>query len=146
MTAEDSTIALNMKLKRPIGVWILTIWFAVSTGIFPVISLFVGSASDKLAWFTPFLFAIPLCVINVAATIAAWLGKPWARKAMVILAIITYGWIVAQVLYLFISGYVPDDKIAIFVGQAIRSVLFASVLIWYFGYKVKATGFYQEIK
>lgn len=146
MIAEDSTIALNMKNKRPLGVWILTIWFAVSTGIFPVVSLFVGSASDKFEWFTPFLFAIPLCIINVAAAIAAWLGKPWARNAMVILAIITYGWVVAQVLYFFIGGYVPDDKIILTVGQAIRSVLFASVLIWYFGYKVKVTGFYQENK
>ncbi|MCK9211565.1 MAG: hypothetical protein M0P61_12075 [Ignavibacteriaceae bacterium] len=144
MTAEDSTIALNMKTKRPIGVWILTVWFAVSVGIFPVVSRYIGSAPYKSDWFTLFLFVIPLCVVNVIAAVAAWLGKPWARRTMVILVIVNYGWVVAQVLYLFINGYIPDDKIVIFVSQVVRAVVTASVFIWYFGYKVKATGFYQE--
>ena len=134
--------------KRPLGVWILTGYAIVFTGLGPVIVavMLLASGEARAAGLGPIDWLLPL-VLGICVTVAAigaWRGNNRARIALVVLVTIHYVLIAINNLLFLGSGSIPDTRQVTMWGRVVRGVLYPAVYIWYFR-RWETKEFYESV-
>jgi hypothetical protein len=124
-------------VKRPLGVWILTIWDGVSAGLLPVIGILILFSSTEAQAVVrlstlDLVWSVFLGVSILAAAVGAWRGNDVARKALIGLVTVHYGILAFNNFSLVLSGIVPEGEQPLVLGRAIRSLVWIGINVWYF--------------
>jgi hypothetical protein len=133
---SDSTSEQEI-IKRPLGLWILTIYAAFFAGIAPlvvaIIALVTGnSASIPGGSVLGVIGAILISGSIVYYTFRTWQGQDRARRHFLVLISVHYV-LIAINNYLFLqSGEVPVDDVNRIWGRVGRGILYPAIFIWYF--------------
>lgn len=134
-------------IKRPAGVWILSILIALGAGISPasiaVLALMRGGVLLE-AMGGPVFAAISLAfaVGIVYVAVGAWRGQSAARYKLVIMAALYYAhyaWVQFQAAT---GGLVSPSRVPVHQGRALRGVLMVVVVVCYFLFNPHARRFY----
>jgi hypothetical protein len=136
--SESSTV-----IKRPLGVWLLTIYAAIFAGLAPLVLATVLLLSGNLGK-NP-VFPIISMLLNVSIiyySVRTWQGNDRARKIFLILITANYVFIGLNNLILLLSEQVPVDEQTRLYGRVFRGVLYPAIFIWYFN-RSKTKEFYQ---
>ena len=125
------------EIKRPLGVWILTIWDGLFAGLLPVITVLIlyFNAEVQAALGMSVLdlvLSILLGIAVVIAAIGAWLGNNAARIALVILVSVHYGLLAFNNVNLATAGVLSGTAQVKSWGRAFRSVVWIGINVWYF--------------
>jgi len=130
-------------MKRPIGVWLLTIYAAIFAGLAPLILATVLLISGNLGTNPVFLiFSLLLNASIIYYSVRTWQGNDRARKIFLILITTNYVFIGLNNLSLLLSGQVPVDEQTRLFGRVFRGVLYPVIFIWYFN-RSKTKEFYE---
>jgi hypothetical protein len=132
--AEQGEIQM---VKRPLGVWILTIWDGVFAGLFPVgaiLFLFFNAEAQAVIELSTFdlVWSVLLGLSIFAAAVGAWRGSDLARRALIGLVTFHYGILGFTNFSLVASGIVPEGEQPLVLGRAIRSLIWMGINVWYF--------------
>jgi type IV secretory pathway VirB2 component (pilin) len=127
MTTEPSPTP-----KRPLGVWLLTI-YAVLTGA--IMQLFALAAAGFIGLELSaggVLFTLTLALSIVFAAFGAWRGSNKARIALLVLITLHYVVIAINNALLLFDGTATGNDVR-FIGRILRGFLYPALYIWYFG-------------
>lgn len=126
----------NTKPKRPLGVWVFTIYSLVYDGIFPLtlaVLLFLQKDFELTA--TNTLIVGVSIVTSLGVIVSAyltWKGNSKARIWFLILITLYNGLLVANSGYLFYTGQIEQNMIATITGRMVRGIIFPIVYWIYF--------------
>lgn len=145
--SESGRRMQNQRRKRPIGIWILTIWVGLNAGLIPAITALALFFRDREALKlvpTSFLALalIASCAV-FASAVAAWTGDNRGRWAFLGLAVAYYVAVAVNSFSIASAGVGLEQREAFFWTRAIRAVLVACVVTWYFLLNRNARLFYQ---
>ncbi len=141
------------KNKRPVGVWILTIYLALFASVLPLFLLTFlvvkgKSTSDQLFLSGPsILISIFTGVGVLISAVAAWQGISWGRYALVAFAALHYGLVSANNFMMLQNETLPDiaqlhpERLW---GRVIRGPIYIAVVAWYFLASKAAKKFYKS--
>ena len=123
-------------LKRPFGVWFLTIWLALFAGVTPISFLLWirMNESARQALSLPgfsFWFSIVLAIAIMISAYYTWRGHGTARYLLVCFAIINYGLIAINNFQAAIQNPPIDSRIRL-IGRVVRSLIWIVIVAWYF--------------
>jgi len=127
MTSEFIT-----KPKRPIGVWILSIYAIIFAGILPLLALFAIKRSGFNLSVFEALFPIILAIGIIVSSIGTWQGSNKARISLMVLITVHYVLIAINNTSLLVSGSVRSDVQPQMIGRIIRGIFYPATYIWYF--------------
>jgi predicted permease len=123
--------------RRPLGVWILTIWDGLFAGVFPAagaILLYLNNEAQATLGITviTMLLSVLLGLAIVVAAVGAWGGNNRARIALVALVTVHYGFLVFNNMSLASSGVFPGTVQSKAWARALRSLIWIGINLWYF--------------
>src|SRR4051794_15271044 len=101
------------KRKRPVGVWILTLWLAVFAGLLPAAVSVVGLVHGAIS-VVQFTLMLALNLGVMAASVSAWTGSATGRNILATLAIVYYLGVAVSNYQLAVGDDVPADKLLLF--------------------------------
>lgn len=140
---EITIIPQEEKMPRPKGVWLLTIYALIFTGIIPLLVSFYMLVSGNAAEYAiSILLSIPVSLGVISGAIGAWKGNNKARIAFLVFITLHYGFIAVNNYTLIKSGQIPDDEQIRLWGRVLRGFLYPAVYIGYFSQK-KIKDFYR---
>jgi hypothetical protein len=120
-------------VKRPLGVWILTMYAVIFAGFAPLIVEIILLYSGGLGTNSVFLiFSILINASLIFYSAKTWQGNDRARKIFLILITINYVLIGLNNLAMLLSGQIPADEQTRLYGRVLRGVLYPAIFIWYF--------------
>jgi hypothetical protein len=148
---EDTIPSEAVRPKRPVGVWILTIYLAIFAGMAPLsllAFLFVAERGAEQPLLGPSsVISIVTGLGTIISAIAAWRGKNWGRYALVGFAALHYGLVSAKNYVLLQADDLPDvaslDPMRLW-GRVLRGPIYVAIVGWYFLLSKGAKGFYDR--
>jgi hypothetical protein len=147
METTITSTPVSPSIRRPIGVWIATIWAGLFAGLFPfgLLLLFYFGPADgaELISVTQFTLFGTLSASIIVSAVAAWHGISVARYAMAVLVLIHYGLITYQNYNMAIAGVEVRSSSAILGGRVIRSAIAAIIIAWYLLFSWRARAFFH---
>lgn len=148
MSTHTTTPTFISETKRPVGVWISTIWAGLFAGLFPVglvLFFYFGPAkgSEMMSGFR-LLLSLSLGVGIVASAIGAWRGFSVARYALVILVAVHCLLIAYQNYQMAAAGVEVRGSATILWGRVIRSLVTATVIGGYLLFAPRARAFFSR--
>ena len=139
--------------KRPLGVWLLTIYLALFAGIAPLLLLtFLLAAETPTTEASipagPALVVPAFTGLGVlVSSIAAWRGRNWGRYALVAFSALHYGLVAANNLGMLWNDTLPDvpslQPVRLW-GRVIRGPIYIAIVAWYFLASKGAKEFYRH--
>lgn len=138
MDQEKSDSPADIEIdKRPIGVWILTIFAGVMKGLFPLAFIFLVILSKDS---TLIVSLSPLALIGniglgagiLGSAIAAWRGSNSGRILLLIFVTLVYSLVAYNNYQEFVSAYISKVLTPLEFARVLRGVLFPALYIWYF--------------
>jgi hypothetical protein len=134
--------------RRPVGVWIATIWAGLFAGLFPlglVLFFYFGPAkgSEMMSGFQLAL-SLSLGVAIIASAVGAWRGVPQARYTLVALVAIHYALLAYQNYQMAAAGIEVRGSTAIPWARVVRSVVTAAVITGYLLLSRSAREFFRQ--
>jgi len=150
MQANNESLDTNEIIKRPFGVWFLTIYAGILKGLIPFAFMFlVFLRGDSLgAELLPPLAVIGNLALGVGtiwSAIAAWRGSNKGRIIFLVFVALVYGLVACNNYQVLASSYIPDSLKPAAIARVIRGVLFPVFYIWYFT-RQKTLIFYKSIE
>ena len=122
-----------LAIKRPLGVWFLTIYAAIFAGISPLV-LSVGMLGSGGLGTNSVILIISM-LLNASIiyySFRTWQGNDRARKTFMILVTMNYLLIAVNNISFLLSGQLTSDDQTILFGRILRGVLYPAIYIWYF--------------
>ena len=148
MRAEDSGRSATASVRRPVGVWVATIWAGLFAGLFPlglVLFFYFGPAKgSEIMSGLQLLMSVVLGVGIITSAVGTWRGCPWARYALVVLIAIHYALLTYQNYQMASAGIAVRGSTAIPWVRAIRSVITATIIVGYLLLSGRAKEFIQQ--
>jgi hypothetical protein len=138
------------QVKRPKGVWIVTIWMFLFAGLLPIAAalfMYFGPPEEE-RMITAFGLAVSLSIalaMSVSA-VCAWLGHGWARLALIALAVIHYGLIAYNLYSMGQSGAVPESKMMFVWTRMARSLITMTIVVLYLLLSRNAKDFFRDYR
>ena len=142
--AVASSEVAERRAKRPLGVWISTIWFGFWYGLLPVVAvlvfpLLVSPADELELTISPsgeilsalVILSVLLSLSILVTAVGAWSGNNTARIAFVALVVVRFALETLDSI-LTVSG---DDSAVIESTAVCRGLVFlvwTGILVWYF--------------
>lgn len=139
----------RQRRKRPIGIWVLTIWVGLNAGLIPILTVLALFFRDReVLELVPTSFLagslIASCAV-FASAVAAWSGDNRGRWAFLGLTVVYYTIVAVYYSLTIASGGVGLEQRKPFLWtRPIRAVLVASVVAWYFLLNRNARAFYVQ--
>lgn len=137
----------GQSIKRPKGVWVVTIWMFLFAGLVPFAAgLLIYFGPPEIAPMMPLwnlAISLSFAVAVSITSISAWLGHRWARFALIALALSYYGLITRNLYNLGQSGVVPESKMVLVWGRMARALITMSVVVLYLSFSRKAQDFFN---
>ena len=136
---------IDQKVKRPIGVWILTIWILVMAGLVPLIALaffFINGSGFSDVY--QLIFSVLVAIGVFISAISAWAGNKRAKFFLVVFSLVHYLLLAYQNGLIAYKEIVPTDRLALTWGRSIRSIVYSVIIIWYFYISKKTDKFYEQ--
>ena len=142
---RNASASSATKLERPLGVRIITIYLGIMAGIFPIIAgIGLFASGSGLVGPIGLVFSILLAGGIIVSAVGAWRGSARARDMLVTLAVVHYLMLALNNGMLALDESVPDDRIFLTWGRAVRSLVYAGIVVWYFRLSDRADEFYSE--
>lgn len=131
--------------KRPLGVWIITIYLGIMAGLFPLIAG-IGLFASGSGFVGPLglAFTVLLAVGIIISAVGAWRGSARARDVLVALAVLHYLALAFNNGMLALNEAVPDDRLFLTWGRVVRSLVYAGIIVWYFRLSGRPDDFYRH--
>jgi hypothetical protein len=147
-TSSEVTTEIQ-KPKRPMGVWFLTIFMSLFTGVFPFgaalfLSINQTAQTEMGITFVDLIFPMILGIVVVVTAIGAWKGNDKARIAFLVAITIHYGFIMYQnyqIAQMASSGLLESNLGPRSWARVFRGVFWIVICWWYFTSK-RAKPFY----
>ena len=136
---------MDQNVKRPKGVWILTIWILVMAGLVPLIALalfFINGSGFNNVY--QLIFSVLVALGVIISAISAWAGIKRAKNFLVVFSLIHYLLLAYQNGLIAYRELVPTDRLALTWGRSIRSIVYSVIIIWYFYISKKTDKFYEQ--
>ena len=148
MDTPQSPTPASVKVRRPVGVWVATIWAGLFAGLFPlvfVLLFYFGPAkgSEAMNGFQ-LLLSLALAVGIITSAIATWRGVPKARYFLVALVFVHYALLAYQNYQMAAAGIEVRGSTAILWARVIRSIVTASVIAAYLLLSRTAKEFFRQ--
>jgi len=128
---SDNALPNENKVPRPLGVWILTIYAAITPGIVAVVVSANQIGKDTL---DPLQLGFNL-FMGLAILISAggaFLGRDKARISFLVFLVSYYAVIGINNLTILIFGQPAPDVAARAAGRLVRSAIISLIYLWYF--------------
>jgi hypothetical protein len=139
---EKVTVEKNLT-NRPLGVKILTVYFSVFAGLFPmglVVLLYLNSPAEVSIPFYQLILSIILACGIIFSSIGTWQGKGRAPKVLIAFLTIHYILLAWNNYNLLQSGQIEEIQA---LSRILRAPILVGIAIWYFFFS-KAKVFFQK--
>jgi hypothetical protein len=137
----------EQRRRRPIGVWLLTIWVGLNAGLSPIATLVILYLREpsRLGSFSPAYLALSVIssLAVLVSAVAAWLLPNQGRYAFVGLSISYYAMVAFNGFSIVTGDAVAEHRESLVWIRAIRAVVVAGVVAWYFLISLRAKEFYE---
>ena len=135
----------DLKVKRPVGIWILTIYLLITAGLVPLIVsvTFFFNGSGFISIYQ-LLFSVLVALGVIISAIGAWFGNKLAKDLLIVFGLIHYLLLAYQNGYVAIREIMPADRLTLTWGRSIRSLVYAGIIIWYFRLSKRTDLFYEQ--
>lgn len=140
--------APNTRCRRPVGVWIATLWAGLFAGLFPlalVLVFYFGPARGaELMSGLQLAFSVVLGSAIIVSAIFTWRGNPTARNFLVVLVVIHYALLAYQNYRMGSSGLeIRGSPMAPWI-RAVRAVGTAAALAGYLLFSRTSRDFFGQ--
>jgi hypothetical protein len=149
-TLQDVQGIPAVSKKRPLWVWILTIWDGLALGFVPLLfsMLLLFNENSKNSSGLSLQQIFPSILLSLAVIIAAffaWRGNNLARFALLVCVLIYYGGLIYNNFKGYELGIMTQEQVTLASGRIIRSLFWIVVNFGFFLNK-KANHFYTSSK
>lgn len=136
--------ATGVAIRRPLSVWIITLWNIVFAGGVPlVVTLSVLTLDVQQVGARPPLpeafFSLGMALTLIVVSAGAWLGREWGRRGMLALVVVHYGWYAYRNLLL---GLAYGAAGQIFWARMLWALLWLGLNFFYLG-RPEARAFFE---
>jgi hypothetical protein len=146
---EDSVMPEKL-VKRPKGVWIVTIWMALFAGLLPIgVALFVyfvPPEEERIMSNSGLALSLSVALAMIASATCAWLGFAWARFALIAVAVVYYVLIACNLYSLWQSGVVPESRQMFVWTRMARALITMTVVVLYLLLNRNAKDFFKNYR
>jgi hypothetical protein len=137
------------RTKRPLGVWLLTIYYGLFAGLFPLIAVLVAFFNEEgraiLGLSEVDLgLSVLLAVAILVSAVGAWRGNNVARIVFVVLLFLHYGLLVVSNFRLSTVEGLSESMQMTAAGRGIRFIIHIGINVWYFFLSGRPTAFYRR--
>jgi hypothetical protein len=145
---EDSNIN---QLKRPLGIWVLTLSVGIFAGVLPCLGLFLAllepTARQGLNLGPIQIFSSIILASSVLfACYGVWRGHARAKRFLILLVILHWGFIIFNnvqwILTDELMSAIPEEQRYRPFGNIVRSALWIFAVLWYLLFNKKAKSFF----
>jgi hypothetical protein len=137
-------------VKRPKGVWIVTIWMFLFAGLLPIAAalfMYFGPPEDeRIMSASGLAVSLSIALAMIVSAICAWLGHGLARFALIALALIHYGLIAHNLYSMGQSGAIPESKMTFVWTRMARSLITMTIVVLYLLLNRNAKDFFRDYK
>ena len=134
---NDKPTTKPLHPKRPIGVWLLTVYAGLVAGVLPlavvIVALVTSNVFEEAGVGGLGLALSTLLNLGViVSAIGAWRGNNNFRRALLLLITAHYVLIAVNNFTFLAAGQVPSDEQGRLWGRVLRGFLYPAIYIWYF--------------
>ena len=137
-------------IKRPKGIWIVTIWMSLFAGLLPIAAAlfmyFSPPEDERIISASGLAVSLSIALAMIVSAVCAWLGHGWARFALMALAVIHYGLIAHNLYSMGQSGAVPESKMMFVWTRMARSLITMMVVVLYLLLNRNAKDFFRDYR
>jgi RsiW-degrading membrane proteinase PrsW (M82 family) len=138
----------TQRRRRPVGVWIATLWAGLFAGLFPLVLVlffyFGPAGGSEVMSGTRLALSLALAVGIVAFAVGAWRGVPQARYALVALVVLHYGLLAYQNYQMAAAGVGVRGSTATPWARVVRSAITTAVIAGYLLLNKNAQAFFRQ--
>jgi hypothetical protein len=147
---HDEGVQEDSSVKRPKGIWIVTIWMAFTAGLIPIwaaLYLYFGvPEEERMISGLGVVISVSMALSMIISSACAWRGFAWARFALIGLAINHYGWIGRNLFGLWQSGAVAESGRMLVWARLARAVISLTIVVLYLLLNKKAKDFFKNYR
>lgn len=133
----ESSINSRSARKRPVGVWILTIWDALFVGLVPLLLatlLYLNEESRQILSLNPASIVVQILLTAgvLVGAVLAWRGERRGRNLLVAAVIVHHVLIILNNVSMALIDAPVEVGSSRFWSNAIRSAIWIAIHVWYF--------------
>ena len=107
---------------------------------------FGAPEEDRIMSASGLALSLSIAVAIIVSAVCAWLGFPWARFALIALAVTHYGMIAYNLYSLWQSGVVPESRATFVWTRMARALITMTVVVLYLLLSGNAKDFFRHYR
>jgi len=140
----------SKSVKRPKGVWIVTLWMALSAGLLPIVTalfMYFGPLQEeRIMSASGLALSLSIAIAIIGSAAYAWLGFAWARIALIAFAVIHYGLIAHNLYSFWQSGVLPESRHIFVWTRMVRALITMTAIVLYLILNRNAKNFFRHYR